>query len=272
MITIERDGQEILITDFFDREMAKLECKYLSWSEGVARLFIPDSIKLEAIKMMKMEYVCLSRITLGKSEALELHFDNHLLMPFKILLFKESYENFLTEVDDTTYFFDFCVWTSDGLQVTLRGMFSGLNNEKITGTALALLTIPSIIHTPKRAGEPLFSLGEIQVTKVALPILLEEGIDYTEFLQRHIRGDWGSVCNGFLDQNNDAISAQYGVIISSYEIRKSDMVIDSECAYHKYLEHPGMLWVMTELYGSVATTTLYSPSECYLSETVVGKS
>jgi hypothetical protein len=261
MITIENDGQAIVETNFWKSEKAELGEKYLSWSEGAARLLVPDSIKLEVKKMMNMKFVGITRISLGLEEALDLHFDNHLIFPFRILLFKESYENFLTEIDEATKCFDFCVWTSDGLQVTLRGMFKDLNDELITGAAFSLLSIPTMIQqTTKHTGKQMFPLGDIEYSETVFAMLRKEGIDMTELLQRHQRRDRGCIPYYFPDANDyDDFNMQLDEICSYFEIHHSDMVVDSLDTYHEYLYHPGVIWVRTEFHGSISRTILCIP-------------
>jgi len=42
--------------------------------------------------------------------------------------------------------------------------------------------------------QPTFSLGQVVTTPGALEALEKAGQTPTEFLQRHLRGDWGDVC------------------------------------------------------------------------------
>lgn len=54
--------------------------------------------------------------------------------------------------------------------------------------------------------KPLFLLGQIVATPGALAALAASGQSPTEFLNRHVRGDWGLVCDEDKTANEDALT------------------------------------------------------------------
>jgi len=94
--------------------------------------------------------------------------------------------------------------------------------------------------------QPKFPLGQIVVTPGALEALEKAGQTPTEFLQRHLRGDWGDVCeeDGRL---NDQALIDGSRILSAYRTSLGDKV-----------------WIITEAVddtGNRAATTVLLPSE-----------
>lgn len=88
---------------------------------------------------------------------------------------------------------------------------------------------------------PLFSPGRIVATPGALALLEEANKSPSEFLSRHLRGDWGELCQE--DKTENELSLKHGFrLLSSYPI--------TDCA---------TLWIITEADRSV--TTLLLPSE-----------
>jgi hypothetical protein len=88
---------------------------------------------------------------------------------------------------------------------------------------------------------PLFPLGQIVATPGALTLLEEHKRSPIEFLSRHLRGDWGDLCEE--DKTENEFSLKHGFrLLSSYPIAKTDKI-----------------WVITEADRSV--TTLLLPSE-----------
>ena len=88
---------------------------------------------------------------------------------------------------------------------------------------------------------PLFPAGQIVATPGALALLQRVNKSPLEFLSRHLRGDWGDLCQE--DKTENELSLKYGFrLLSSYQ------VTDSET-----------LWVITEADRSV--TTLLLPAE-----------
>ena len=52
---------------------------------------------------------------------------------------------------------------------------------------------------------PTFSLGQIVATPGAIEALQKAGQPATEFLNRHVRGDWGDVCEEDRQANDHAL-------------------------------------------------------------------
>jgi len=89
--------------------------------------------------------------------------------------------------------------------------------------------------------KPLFDLGQLVATPGALTALEKSGQSPTEFLQRHVKGDWGELSGA--DWKENQLSVEKGFrILSSYKT------------------HAGVrLWVITE--GSRCHTTILLPEE-----------
>ncbi len=88
---------------------------------------------------------------------------------------------------------------------------------------------------------PLFSAGQIVATPGALALLEQANKTPLEFLSRHLRGDWGDLCQE--DKTENELSLKHGFrLMSSYRINEAAMV-----------------WVITEADRSV--TTILLPSE-----------
>ena len=88
---------------------------------------------------------------------------------------------------------------------------------------------------------PLFSSGRIVATPGALALLEEAKRSPSEFLSRHLRGDWGGLCQE--DKTENELSLKHGFrLLSSYPVTETDT-----------------LWIITEADRSV--TTLLRPSE-----------
>ena len=88
---------------------------------------------------------------------------------------------------------------------------------------------------------PLFPAGQIVATPGALALLEQANKSPLEFLSRHLRGDWGDLCQD--DKAENELSLKYGFrLMSSYQ------VMDTE-----------KLWIITEAGRSV--TTLLLPAE-----------
>ena len=85
----------------------------------------------------------------------------------------------------------------------------------------------------------LFQPGHIVATPGALE-LAAQGVNLSEFLQRHLSGDWGDLCQDDKTENN--FSLQHGYrLLSSY---------DTSC---------GSLWIITE--ADRSATTFLTPDE-----------
>ena len=88
---------------------------------------------------------------------------------------------------------------------------------------------------------PLFSSGRIVATPGALVLLDEANKSPSEFLSRHLRGDWGELCQE--DKTENELSLKHGFrLLSSYLVTET-----------------ATLWIITEADRSV--TTLLLPSE-----------
>ena len=53
--------------------------------------------------------------------------------------------------------------------------------------------------------KPLFELGHVVATPAAMQAIGDSGQDVADFLNRHIRGDWGSVFQEDGEQNQTAV-------------------------------------------------------------------
>jgi len=88
---------------------------------------------------------------------------------------------------------------------------------------------------------PLFSAGQIIATPGALALLEQANQSPLEFLSRHLRGDWGDLCQD--DKTENELSLKYGFrLMSSYQVTDTER-----------------LWIITEADRSV--TTLLLPAE-----------
>lgn len=86
-----------------------------------------------------------------------------------------------------------------------------------------------------------FSLGRLVITPGALAALLEADQSPFEFLQRHVTGDWGEVCEE--DAKENELSLQRGFrLLSAYRTQLLERI-----------------WVITEADRSV--TTILLPEE-----------
>jgi pilus assembly protein CpaF len=69
--------------------------------------------------------------------------------------------------------------------------------------------------------QPLFPLGQIVATPGALTALEKAGQTPTEFLTRHVRGDWGELCEE--DRKENQLSLERGFrLLSSYRTNAGD--------------------------------------------------
>ena len=89
--------------------------------------------------------------------------------------------------------------------------------------------------------QPLFSLGQVVATPGALAALEKAGQGPQDFLSRHVRGEWGDLCEE--DRRENAFSLERGFrLLSSYRTLAGSQ-----------------LYVITEADRSV--TTLLLPEE-----------
>lgn len=89
--------------------------------------------------------------------------------------------------------------------------------------------------------QPLFSLGRVVATPGALQALAAAGQSPTEFLDRHVRGQWGELCEGDQKANDQAL-LDGTRILSAY---KTDQGI--------------RIWVITE--ANRSSTCILLPDE-----------
>lgn len=88
---------------------------------------------------------------------------------------------------------------------------------------------------------PLFPPGQIVATPGALRLLEQAKRSPLEFLSRHLRGDWGDLCQE--DKTENELGLKHGFrLMSSYPLTDSEKI-----------------WVITEADRSV--TTLLLPEE-----------
>ena len=88
---------------------------------------------------------------------------------------------------------------------------------------------------------PLFLAGQIVATPGALALLEQANKTPLEFLSRHLRRDWGDLCQD--DKTENELSLKYGFrLMSSYQLTDTER-----------------LWIITEADRSV--TTLLLPTE-----------
>ena len=88
---------------------------------------------------------------------------------------------------------------------------------------------------------PLFELGQTVATPGALDALEMNSQTPAEFLSRHARGDWGSVCEEDAELNNQAL-IDGSRLLSSYSLKDGTK-----------------LWIITE--ADRSSSTLLLPEE-----------
>ena len=88
---------------------------------------------------------------------------------------------------------------------------------------------------------PLFPAGQCVATPGALSLLEQANKSPLKFVSRHLRGDWGDLCQE--DKTENEPSLKHGFrLLSSYQVSETEK-----------------LWIITEADRSV--TTLLLPSE-----------
>lgn len=95
--------------------------------------------------------------------------------------------------------------------------------------------------------KPLFNLGQILATPGCLEALEEAGENLTQFLQRHVVGDWGIVCAEDAEANNESLK-DGSRLLSAYILKDGRTKI----------------WIITEAtddQGARVATTALLPSE-----------
>lgn len=98
-------------------------------------------------------------------------------------------------------------------------------------------------QTTKKGGEPLFLTGRLVATPGVLELWSIE--DIFDLLNRHIRGDWGGLCEEDKRLNEDAL-------------------IDGTRLFSSYDTRHGTLWVVTDAEnkdGERLTTMVATPFE-----------
>jgi hypothetical protein len=88
---------------------------------------------------------------------------------------------------------------------------------------------------------PRFSLGQVVATPGALALLEESGENAAAFLSRHVRGDYGEICDEDCQLNDQAIM-DGSRVLSAYRTSKGDR-----------------LWIITE--ADRSSTCLLRPDE-----------
>ncbi len=89
--------------------------------------------------------------------------------------------------------------------------------------------------------KPKFSLGQIVATPGALDLLRESGESPAIFLNRHVQGDWGEVCQEDRQLNDQAL-VEGSRVLSAYRTAKNER-----------------LWIITE--ADRSSTCLLRPDE-----------
>ncbi|WP_417746697.1 hypothetical protein [Rosistilla oblonga] len=64
---------------------------------------------------------------------------------------------------------------------------------------------------------PLFAIGSVVATPGALVVLEEANVNAADLLNRHVHGDWGSLCEEDKRLNDEAVLSG-DRILSSYEV------------------------------------------------------
>jgi len=89
--------------------------------------------------------------------------------------------------------------------------------------------------------QPKFSLGQLVATPGALEALQQAGQSPADFLARHVRGDWGEVCDDDKRANDEAL-VHGARILSAYRTLRNVRI-----------------WVITE--ADRSSTTILLPEE-----------
>ncbi|MES2879541.1 MAG: type I restriction endonuclease subunit M [Pseudomonadota bacterium] len=101
----------------------------------------------------------------------------------------------------------------------------------------AVLTAPPWGGAPA----PRFALGQLLSTPGALQLMQDNDVEPMALLQRHVQGDWGTVCAQDAQSNEEALACGARVM-SSY-----------------LLPGGGVIWIITE--ADRSTTTCLRPDE-----------
>ena len=71
---------------------------------------------------------------------------------------------------------------------------------------------------------PKFSLGQVVATPGALDLLRSSGHAASEFLVKHVNGDWGQIDGHDFKQNQIALR-DGGRLVSAYKTRTNELVL-----------------------------------------------
>lgn len=92
---------------------------------------------------------------------------------------------------------------------------------------------------------PLFKLGRLLATPAALQVIEEAGQSPADFLDRHVLGDWGTVCEEDGELNDEAVK-------------------DGSRFLSAYTDNGERIWIITEAKddnGKRVATTILLPEE-----------
>jgi hypothetical protein len=118
-IRIENDGADILNTNYWETEHAARGFYFLSANAGAFRLLVPDSQIAETAEWLSAREVIVSRGTwpdAGKSDALEILFEDYSESPYSIHLVSEQMDRMPLDTDrdrkGTPARWKFTAWSS----------------------------------------------------------------------------------------------------------------------------------------------------------------
>lgn len=97
------------------------------------------------------------------------------------------------------------------------------------------------INTSILDKRPLFSLGQVVITRNAQHLLATHQIDASMLVYRHQRGDWGDLCQADKETNEEALISKQR-LLSSYNLSIPEMSLK--------------LWIITEWDRSITTLLL----------------
>jgi len=103
------------------------------------------------------------------------------------------------------------------------------------------MKMKNAVSRGSKIGSRLFCLGQVVTTPGAMDALLESGQPPSEFLVRHIQGDWGELCEEDQEANKEAVKDGFRIL----------------SAYRTNLQVK--IWIITE--ADRSSTCLLLPSE-----------
>jgi len=71
--------------------------------------------------------------------------------------------------------------------------------------------------------KPLFAVGTVVATRGALGAFEKAGQAPSQFLERHVRGDWGNLCDEDAEANNQAL-IDGSRLLSAYELSDGEKI------------------------------------------------